>query len=466
MKKIEYLNKEEVTISLKKALKVTILIGLLSCLIVILNTFMPAIEVANAKTSQTGNWIKRMSAPLGSEQRLSMISDNDGWFVQFSYTNNTNTAYLGRYDGFNWSADSSVTHSQQIVRSDIDMVSANDGWLVLGGWLGATPAQSSIYHWDGNNWNFFTTITDLNAISLSALDVISANDVWALGGGNFWANLYHWDGNSWQFAGKTAGGTWPDSDLDMLSANDGWAVGMNGAIAHWNGNSWAEVASPVTTQLNALAMVDSNTGWAVGDGGIILQWNGTAWISVSSPTTNDLTGIDMVSATEGWITGAGIVLYWDGTNWTNFSLSNPDSFHDIEMVSAKDGWMIGNNSLLQYVVPEPKLTMNFTSGAPGSYFNVLGQYFPPNGTATITINGHALGTVPVDSTGSFAFTFTTASADEGVYFLTVSVNPSVTKQFVLDTTEPVRPPDSPADTFDVPAGIAFTEFVYLPTIVR
>jgi len=114
----------------------------------------------------------------------------------------------------------------------------------------------------------------------------------------------------------------------------------------------------------------------------------------------------------------------------------------------------------------PELLMNFTTGAPNSVFSVTGQNFPSNSTATITVNGRSLGTVPVDANGRFSFLLTTSNATEGTYYVTASVNPSASKQFVLSTTDPIRPQENTGDTFDVPAGIAFTKFIYLPTILR
>jgi len=106
--------------------------------------------------------------------------------------------------------------------------------------------------------------------------------------------------------------------------------------------------------------------------------------------------------------------------------------------------------------------MNYISGAPGSYFNVIGRHFPANSTAEPSVNGHVSATVPVNSAGSYFFALTTGDSNEGTYYVTASVNPSATKQFILDTTEPVRPASSPATTFPVPARIAFNESLYLP----
>jgi len=77
-----------------------------------------------------------------------------------------------------------------------------------------------------------------------------------------------------------------------------------------------------------------------------------------------------------------------------------------------------------------------------------------------------MGTTAVNENGRFLFILSTTNADEGTYFVTASVNPSTTKKFTLNAADPMRPQEDSGDTFDVPAGIAFNQFVYLPSILR
>lgn len=464
MNKINYLNNAIQELDgRQKRLKVAAVMAFLCCLLIIAQLMTPHTTAATRAIEQTGVWVPNEISQSGL-RRISMISENDGWLLSIASGTAVN---LARYDGTSWSDYGTVAHSQLISRQDLEMVSATDGWLVLGGGLGGgTPAESSIYRWDGSTWNLVTVITDPNSVSLGALDVLSANDVWAMGAGSFWGNLYHWDGTSWSFAGQTPPVVWADSDLDMLAADDGWAVGLTGDIAHWDGSSWSQVASPTTAHLNALEMLDSNLGWAVGDGGVILRWDGTAWTNYASPTTANLLDIEMVSTNEGWIVGEEVILRWDGSQWSLHTPPLADEFVDVDMLSESDGWIVGFDSLLRYEVQESALSMNYNTGAPGSYFNVFGQGFPPNEVAEITINGHLLGSLPVNDDGTLAFTLTTAGAAEGVYLVTVAANSSATQQFALSAADPVRPPEDPASTFEVPAGIAFTAFIYLPVVGR
>lgn len=114
----------------------------------------------------------------------------------------------------------------------------------------------------------------------------------------------------------------------------------------------------------------------------------------------------------------------------------------------------------------PQLTSNFSTGAAGSYFTLTGSNFPLNDTAAISVNGSTLGTVGTNGAGSFSFILSTAVANEGTYFVTAAVNPSATTSFVIDANEPVRPQEGTASIFDLPAGIAFTDTVFLPVVIN
>ena len=117
--------------------------------------------------------------------------------------------------------------------------------------------------------------------------------------------------------------------------------------------------------------------------------------------------------------------------------------------------------------PTPSLAINYSNGSPGSYFTLTGTNYPPSSAAAIAINGHAAAeTIPVDMAGGFVFRFNTTGADEGRYFVTVSVNPSATSSFMLEASAPLRPQEGSGPVIAVPAGIAYTQFVYLPVIRR
>lgn len=112
------------------------------------------------------------------------------------------------------------------------------------------------------------------------------------------------------------------------------------------------------------------------------------------------------------------------------------------------------------------LSINYPSGASGSYFTLTGINFPPNDVANISVNGTSLGNITTNLDGSLTFILSTDNADEGSYFVTTTVNPSATTSFFIDFNEPIRPQEGSASIFDVPAGIAFTETVFLPVVLQ
>ena len=115
--------------------------------------------------------------------------------------------------------------------------------------------------------------------------------------------------------------------------------------------------------------------------------------------------------------------------------------------------------------PSPELEINYDSGAPGSYLNVTGSGFPPDGTASIVVNGHLLDQLPIEGSGEIDFTLTTDEAAEGDYHVRVTVNPSGGVAFVLDEGEPERPQEGDLPLVEVPEGL-ITYHVYLPLVLR
>jgi hypothetical protein len=114
--------------------------------------------------------------------------------------------------------------------------------------------------------------------------------------------------------------------------------------------------------------------------------------------------------------------------------------------------------------PSATLTINYTSGKPGSFFTLEGANFPINDVATITVNGAMLGTVPTDPNGDLVFLLNTDQADEGYYIVTTTVNPSSSARFNLDSNKLIRPQEGQGTIFNVPSGLI--THLYLPLVHR
>lgn len=414
---------------------------------------------------QSSSWVLQDNMVFGD--RIDMVSADNGWMVlRGSHVNSLdeNAVYLYHWNGVQWTPAGSLLHTQMVFHTDISMVSATDGWIVVG----SRSTDSVIYHWNGSAWAKHSDIQDANGVSLLAIDMLSSADGWALGEANLGSVYYHWDGNSWQQADQSEMGN-VDGDLDMISGSDGWAVAIG--ITRWNGSDWVDVPSPVSRTLRSISMVSANDGWIVGGGyyesGVILHWDGNAWTEVSNPVETGLLSVDMVTADDGWAVGLeGVILHWDGVSWTQVPHPYAGPIYAVDMLSSADGWFTGlAGGTYRYVVL-PELAINVANGAPGSFFTLTGSDYPANEEATVNINGHEVGTVATDDNGMFTLILSTTGADEGNYIVTVSVNPSASTQFVLDAEEPVRPQEGTGTEITVPAGIALTEQLFLPGVFR
>lgn len=146
----------------------------------------------------------------------------------------------------------------------------------------------------------------------------------------------------------------------------------------------------------------------------------------------------------------------------------------ITTLDAEDNreWVFGNGNevnvrkMILNISSPLTMTINYQNGAPGSYFNVSGEGFPPNQIGNITVNSTNLATVTVNDRGTFTFTLNTADAGIGNYSVMVSVNPSATVEFTLSDESPLRVREGNYIVYDVPAGIAITDYIFLPLITR
>ncbi len=92
--------------------------------------------------------------------------------------------------------------------------------------------------------------------------------------------ILHFDGSEWtrmdssSVRTKTLQGVWGSGP------NDYWAVGYDGAIAHFDGDTWKPQTSQVSDRLFAIHGSSDTDIYAVGGSGrgLILRWNGSSWL--------------------------------------------------------------------------------------------------------------------------------------------------------------------------------------------
>jgi hypothetical protein len=172
---------------------------------------------------------------------------------------------------------------------------------------------------------------------LNGVACVSASDCWAVGSYGLVDQtlIEHWDGTSWAIvASPNTGEGWYNilTDVTCVSASDCWAVGS--IFLHWDGTSWTSISAP--SNATSVSCASSSDCWAVGyyyNGSawqaLIEGWDGTAWAIVTSPNTsatedNYLSDVTCVSASDCLAVGyyltfshyQTLIEYWDGTAWS------------------------------------------------------------------------------------------------------------------------------------------------------
>jgi hypothetical protein len=254
--------------------------------------------------------------------------------------------------------------------------------------------QTLTEHWDGTSW---VIVSSPNASGapfnvLKGVTCLSSSNCTVVGfsySGTERTLIEHWNGSFWTVTASP--NTSPTDDNELLSvactlASDCWAVGYFASnttaqtlIEHWDGTSWAIIASPNMTgaQLNILNSVtcsEATNCWTVGYYGIttgltnpyqalIEHWNGISW-SIAHPTnllppSSALFSVNCGSASDCWAVGltqtqpptglpfyATLVEHWNGILWTVASSPNTAPMQDngllgVSCLSASNCWAVG-----------------------------------------------------------------------------------------------------------------------------
>ena len=334
---------------------------------------------------------------------VTCLSGSECWSVgHYSGDGLTEQTVTQYWNGVSWvivpSANTGVNDND--VLSAVTCVSSSDCWAVGQYSPPVSNPYTLIEHWDGTVWSILTSpnasvdssTTSNNGNYLNGVTCTSGSDCWAVGyayPSDLVADtlIEHWDGTSWSIFASANPSTQHNvlNNVTCASAADCWAVGFYSAdnvaiqtlTEHWDGTTWAVVASPNVTHTNRLSSVScasSTDCWAVGyylvdtnpynDQTLVEHWDGTSWTIVTSPnattnTPNDLNSITCVSASDCWAVGQYIkpssrvdqtlVELWDGNSWSIVSSANTSATYGnvlqaVTCTSASQCWAVGNYS--------------------------------------------------------------------------------------------------------------------------
>jgi photosystem II stability/assembly factor-like uncharacterized protein len=212
--------------------------------------------------------------------------------------------------------------------------------------------------------------------------VLDDTHAWVVGAGGV---ILFFDGTSWVEQESNL-----STDLyciDFLDANNGWAVGKGGKIIHYDGSAWSAQTSGLTSDLNGIDMLDASKGWAVGKSGVIQYYDGNSW-TTQYTATKDLTKVFALDASHVWAVGkGGVIAFYDGSAWSVQVTGTTKDIFAVAFTSADHGWAVGKSGLL----------LEFNTGTWKLYTN--GQTLPdlfsvnftsPNNGWVVGKNGVAL----------------------------------------------------------------------------
>ncbi|MGE5223091.1 MAG: RCC1 repeat-containing protein [Omnitrophica WOR_2 bacterium] len=111
------------------------------------------------------------------------------------------------------------------------------------------------------------------------------------------------------------------------------------------------------------------------------------------------------------------------------------------------------------------LTINHTSGKPGSYLSVSGANFFPKTNVAVSVNGHPFTQVfQTDTDGNLAFQLDTQKAETGNYLVIVKAGISASVRFSLTPDGQLYAKGTVPVILAVPAQIAYHHAGYLPIL--
>lgn len=329
------------------------------------------------------------SATSNSLQDVSCAAAASCFAVGNQESSGTRSLML-KWDGSSWtSEDPGIAVESRLVGvtcptsvSCVAVGSKRDGSL----------QKSLALAWDSFTWTETVAANGMTVTANTLLGIacVTEDACWSVSsydsGIALQTSIQFWNGATWSLVPSPNTSSTASNilyDVACASLSDCWAAGyamdaggFQPLMLHWDGVTWAIVASPSATLvgnnfLHDITCRNSNDCWAVGfyDSGIgyntlIEHWDGTAWTIVSSPNVegsiqNRLYGITCApAANRCWAAGRhhldngqtkNLILTWDGSGWAiqaspHSSEQESNTLLAAECISASDCWAVGTRS--------------------------------------------------------------------------------------------------------------------------
>ena len=250
--------------------------------------------------------------------KLWCVSPHDmfalGFSDQFSVGGNLVLEYhLVHYDG------STVTPVATALSAYNTVAPIQDLWGSSGDNVFTVGENGTIKHYDGSSWQPMASGTTEDILA-----------IWGLPTGELFAALQHsvlyYDGTSW---GEILTTNETLKDIWAMSRGDVYAVGDNGAVLHYDGQSWALTTLADGRTLMQVFGTASNDVYTGGEtNSRLYHFDGLSWQPVFLPTFSfETTSIWGTSPADMFAVGQGIeegpppsVFHFDGSEWHRESI--------------------------------------------------------------------------------------------------------------------------------------------------
>jgi len=207
---------------------------------------------------------------------------------------------------------------------------------------------------------------------LSGVWGASPSDVFAVGQvAEAYGLILHYDGASWaEMATERSGlhfGVWGTSTSDIF------VVGAGGAILHYDGTSWIAMTSGTHQALSGVWGTSPSDVFAAGGRepepceDVVLHYDGTSWTPMAIPTTEgeSLYGIWGASPSDVFAAGGirvemggipydSVILHYDGNSWTTMNSGYDSAFSSVWASSPTDVFTVGAGGAILHCAGPPQ----------------------------------------------------------------------------------------------------------------
>ena len=266
-----------------------------------------------------------------------------------------------------------------------------------------------------------------------------------------------------------------DHEITAVKAGDSHTCGLTytGAVKCWGENIQGELGDGTTIQrwtpvlTNGLGgtvsyieaggshtcavLVDNsvecwglNQAGQLGDGTTFLRLNPTPVSGLTSP-------VRMLGA--GSATTCAVTAYGEAKCWGTHANG--------QVGDGTIPWVLAPLEVAGLV--NPRVTINYSDGQPGSFFTIYGEDLPSETGVTFKVNNVLLTPeTTTDAEGKLIVLLDTTLAEPGSYTISVLADKGFNVSFRLDESAPYHAQEGDGLIYQIPGGIAMTFSLYLP----